>query len=81
LTASVIDRESAVHGGKLKFVALIEEPTVIEKLLKHIGLDPPSPPVAPARRRVELFDVVEAAWESAGISRGRRGSTSAMARG
>jgi hypothetical protein len=41
-------------GGKLKLVAVIEEPDVIEKILMHIGLDPQPPPRAKARR-VALF--------------------------
>ena len=56
-----IDIEQCACGGKLKLIAVIEEPAVIEKILKHIGLDPQPPPIAPARRRVDLFEVVEAA--------------------
>jgi hypothetical protein len=37
-------------GGKLKVIAMIEEPVVIETILKHIGLDPEPPPRALARR-------------------------------
>ena len=51
-----IDIEQCACGGKLKLVAVIEEPAVIEKILKHIGLDPQPQPRAPARRRAELFD-------------------------
>ncbi len=47
-------------GGKLKFIAVIEQPDVIEKILKHLGLDPQPPPIASARR-VELGELFEAA--------------------
>ena len=49
-----IDIEKCPCGGKLKLVAVIEEPAVIEKILKHIGLDPQPPPRAKARR-VDMF--------------------------
>jgi hypothetical protein len=49
-----IDIEQCQCGGKLKLIAVIEEPAVIEKILKHIGLDPQPPPRAKARR-VDLF--------------------------
>jgi Putative transposase len=49
-----IDVEQCPCGGKLKLVAVIEEVAVIEKILKHIGLDPQPPPRAKARR-VALF--------------------------
>lgn len=49
-----IDIEQCQCGGKLKLVAVIEEPAVIEKILKHIGLDPQPPPRAKARR-VDMF--------------------------
>ena len=49
-----IDVERCACGGKLKLIAIIEAPAVIEKILKHIGLDPQPPPRAKARR-VELF--------------------------
>ena len=51
-----IDIERCACGGKLKLIAVIEEPAVIEKILKHIGLDPRSPPIAPARRRADLLE-------------------------
>ena len=51
-----IDIEQCQCGGKLKLIAVIEEPTVIEKILKHIGLDPQPPPRTPARRRAEWFE-------------------------
>ena len=51
-----IDVEQCKCGGKLKLIAVIEEPTVIEKILKHIGLDPQPPPRAAARRRVDLLE-------------------------
>ncbi len=51
-----IDIEQCQCGGKLKLIAVIEEPDVIEKMLKHIGLDPQPPPLEKARR-VDLFGV------------------------
>jgi hypothetical protein len=48
------DIERCARGGALKLIAVIEESVVIEKILKHIGLDPQPPPRANARR-VELF--------------------------
>ena len=50
-----IDIERCGCGGKLKLIAVIEEPAVIEKILMHIGLDPQPPPRAKARR-VDLFE-------------------------
>ena len=50
-----IDVEHCACGGKLKLVAVIEEAAVIGKILKHIGLDPQPPPMAPVRR-VGLFE-------------------------
>ena len=50
-----IDMERCACGGKLKFVASIEQPEVIEKILTHLGLSPQPPPIAPARR-AELFE-------------------------
>ena len=55
-----IDIEQCQCGGKLKLVAVIEEPAVIEKILTHLGLAAQPPPRAPARR-VELFQGFEAA--------------------
>ena len=49
-----IDIEHCVCGGKLKLIAVIEEPAVIEKILTHLGLSPQPPPRAKARR-VALF--------------------------
>ena len=51
-----IDIERCECGGKLKLIAVIEEPAVIEKILMHIGLDPQPPPIAPARRRADLLE-------------------------
>ncbi len=51
-----IDIEHCACGGKLKFLAMIEQPDVIEKILTHLGLAEQPPPIAPARR-VELFEV------------------------
>lgn len=67
LTAAVKARESVALAGRLKLIAVIEEPAVIEKILKHIGLDSQPTQIAPARRPVELFEAVEAAWVSAGV--------------
>ena len=36
-------------GGKVKVLAVIEEPQVIEKILKHLRLDPVPPQIWPAR--------------------------------
>ena len=41
-------------GGKMKIIAAIEEPAVIERILTHLGLCAQPPPRAPARR-VDLF--------------------------
>ena len=49
-----IDIERCACGGKLKLVAVIEEPSVMEKILTHLGLSPQPPPRAKARR-VDLF--------------------------
>ena len=51
-----IDIERCECGGKLKLIAVIEEPAVIEKILMHIGLDPRPPPIAPARKRADLLE-------------------------
>ena len=51
-----IDIERCECGGKLKLIAVIEEPAVIEKILTHLGLSPQPPPRAPARRLALLFD-------------------------
>ena len=49
-----LDVERCVCGGKLKIIAAIEEPAVIERILTHLGLSAQPPPRAPARR-FELF--------------------------
>jgi hypothetical protein len=36
-------------GGQLKFIAVILQPPVIEKILTHLGLQARAPPQAPAR--------------------------------
>lgn len=56
LLMRVFDIERLACGGKLKLFAIIEESAVIEKSLKHIGLDP-QPPSRVKARRVELFGV------------------------
>ena len=50
-----IDIERCECGGKLKLIAVIEEPAVIEKILTHLGLCAQPLPRA-AARRVELFE-------------------------
>ena len=50
-----IEIEQCACGGKLKLIAVIEEPAVIEKILTHLGLSPQPPPRAKARR-VDLFE-------------------------
>ena len=49
-----IDIERCACGGKLKIIAVIEEPAVIERILTHLGLCAQPPPRARARR-VDLF--------------------------
>jgi Putative transposase/Transposase zinc-binding domain len=49
-----IDVEQCQCGGKLKLIAVIEEPAVIDKILTHLGLSPQPPPRAKARR-VDMF--------------------------
>jgi hypothetical protein len=39
-------------GGELKIIAAILERPVIEKILKHLGLEPQPPPIAPASEAV-----------------------------
>ena len=51
-----IDIEQCACGGKLKLIAVIEEPAVIEKILKHLGLDPQPPPRTQARKRADLLE-------------------------
>ena len=51
-----IDIEQCQCGGKLKLVAVIEEPAVIEKILTHLGLAAQPPPRTPARRRADLLE-------------------------
>lgn len=48
------DVERCVCGGKLKIIAAIEEPAVIERILTNLGLSAQPPPRTPARR-VDLF--------------------------
>ena len=64
-TASVKSHEFAVLGGKLKLLAVIEVPTMVDTILKHIGRAPHLPPRAKTRR-LDLFEEIEAAWASAG---------------
>ena len=46
--------ERCAFGGKLKIIAAIEEPVVIERILTHLGLSARPPQRAPARC-VDLF--------------------------
>ena len=39
-------------GGELKIIAAILERPVIEKILRHLGLEPQPPPKGPAREPV-----------------------------
>ena len=48
------DIERCGCGGKLRIIAVIEQPAVIERILAHLGLSAQPPPRAPARR-VDLF--------------------------
>ena len=41
--------------GKLKFVASIEQPEVIGKMLTHLGLSPQPLPIGPAQQE-DLFE-------------------------
>jgi len=50
-----IDIERCACGGKLKIIAVIEQPDVIERMLTHPGLSGRPPPRAAARRE-ELFE-------------------------
>ena len=51
-----IDIEQCACGGKLKLVAVIEAPDVLEKILTHLGLSAQPPPRTPARKRVDLLE-------------------------
>ena len=51
-----IEVERCECGGKLKLIAEFEQSDVIEKILQHIGLDPQPPPIAPARRPMDMID-------------------------
>ena len=53
LLKRVFDIERCACGGKLKLIAVIEEPAVIEKILTHLGLSP-QPPLRAKARRVDL---------------------------
>ena len=53
-----IDVERCPHcGGTLKIIAAIEEPSVITKILAHLGLPTRAPPRSPARS-FDLFATV-----------------------
>jgi hypothetical protein len=44
-----IDVERCACGGKLRLIAVIEEPVVIVRILTHLGLPARAPPRSPAR--------------------------------
>ena len=51
-----IDIEHCLHcGGTLKIIAAIEDPTVITKILAHLGLPTRAPPRTPAQP-LDLFE-------------------------
>ena len=58
-----IDMEHCACVGQIKFIAVIEQPEVIEKILTHLGLSPQPPPIVPVLRE-RLFDVDEAARDA-----------------
>ena len=45
-----IDIERRGSGGKLKIIAAIDEPALIEGILTHLGLSAQPPPRTPARK-------------------------------
>ena len=49
-----IDVERCACGGKLKMIAAIEAPALIERMLTHLGLSAQPPPRTPARR-IDLY--------------------------
>jgi len=49
-----IDVERCACGGKLKIIAAIGAPAVIERMLTHLGLSAQPPPRTPARR-IDLY--------------------------
>ena len=49
-----IDVERCACGGKLKIIAAIEAPALIERMLTHLGLSAQPPPRTPARR-IDIF--------------------------
>jgi len=53
-----IDIEHCPHcGGELKIIVALEEPTMIAKILAHLGMPARAPPRAPA----QSFDLLEMA--------------------
>ena len=76
-----IDVERCACGGKLKIIAVIEEPAVTARILTHLGLAAQPPPRAPARR-VDLFQaayVVNSHWYLPGLA-GSLGSRNRLMR-
>jgi len=53
-----IDIEQCPHcDGKMKIIAAIEDPAIIAKILKHLGLPTRAPPRKPARYR-DIYDSI-----------------------
>ncbi|MBI3768678.1 MAG: hypothetical protein HY271_09315 [Deltaproteobacteria bacterium] len=44
-----IDILACTCGGRLRFIATIEDPPVVERILRHLGLPTAMPELAPAR--------------------------------
>jgi hypothetical protein len=44
-----IDVLACVCGARLRFVATIEDPPVVQRILRHLGLPTETPMAAPAR--------------------------------
>lgn len=63
-------------GGKLKIIAVIEQPDVIERIPTHIGLSAQLPPRALARR-VDLFQALDRRTRTGFVQGWRGGSAGA----
>jgi hypothetical protein len=44
-----IDVLACACGGRLQFIATIEDPPVVQRILRHLGLPTATPGLAPAR--------------------------------
>jgi hypothetical protein len=63
-----IDIEICPHcQGKLTIIAVIEEPAIIAKILKHLGLPTRAPPRMPARYR-DILGIYTIQAEKAGTN-------------